>query len=168
MTSGHAEGVPVVAGVHREHFGDGEVRIDSALLQDDAETLAHLGSAVRRIHTEDRDGTRIACAVALEDLDRRGLAGAVRAEHGDALALFDGEADTANRMHVAVRLAQVGDLDHCHLDNLDIRAEFELVEAVPCRDHQSPCCRIGERRGVVDDVTCTRLGDVDLDRVHVA
>ena len=105
MNLGHAEGLSVVAGVHREHLGDGEVGIDAALLQDDADALAHLRPTVRRVDAEHRHLARITCAVALEDLDRRGLSGPVRTEDGDALALFDGEADIANRVRIAVRLA---------------------------------------------------------------
>src|SRR5581483_9569491 len=53
-------------------------------------------------------------AVALEDLDRRRLARAVRAEEPEDLARLDREVDPAHRLEVPVRLAQAADLDRGH------------------------------------------------------
>ena len=53
----------------------------------------------------------VALAVALEDLDGRRLAGAVRAEQPEDLAGGDLEADAADGLDLAVRLAQAADLD---------------------------------------------------------
>ena len=49
--------------------------------------------ALGRIEAEDRDRARGALAVALEDLDGRGLARAVRAQEREDLALVDGQVD---------------------------------------------------------------------------
>ena len=50
-------------------------------------------------------------AVALEDLDGRRLAGAVRAEQAEHLTCLDREVDPAQRLVVAVALAQTADRD---------------------------------------------------------
>ena len=106
--------MPVVAGVHGEHLGHGEVRIDAALLQHDSDVLPILAATARRVDSEDADCAGITGAVSLEDLDCRGLAGSVRTQHGQAFALFDREADAADGVHIAIRLLQVGDFDHRH------------------------------------------------------
>src|SRR5262249_35197304 len=49
--------------------------------------------------------------VALENLDRRRLAGAVRAEQAEDLADGDGEVDAADGLVAVVRLAEPADLD---------------------------------------------------------
>jgi hypothetical protein len=50
-------------------------------------------------------------SVALEDLDRRALAGAVGAEECEGLAVGDVEADAVQRVDRAVRLAEVTHAD---------------------------------------------------------
>ena len=66
----------------------------------------------------------------LEDLDGRGLAGAVRAEQGEDLAAGDLEVDAADRGDVPVALAQVpsGGLCRCHGDAsaVDLKAAYSL------------------------------------------
>jgi len=52
-------------------------------------------------------------AVSLEDLDRGGLAGTVRAEHREDLARLDLEVQTVDRARFAVVLAQTADDDGC-------------------------------------------------------
>ena len=51
-------------------------------------------------------------AVALEDLDRGRLPGAVRPEEGEDLARGDLEVDSLHSLEVAVGLAQAPDADH--------------------------------------------------------
>ena len=65
---------------------------------------------VGRIGAEDRGPPAGAVAVALEDLDRRRLAGAVGAEEAEHLADADVEADPADGLVGAVALAQILDL----------------------------------------------------------
>ena len=67
---------------------------------------AHAGSMPSTV-TE----PRVALAVALEDLDRRRLAGAVGAEEAEDLARGDLEADPANGLDLAVGLAEIGNGD---------------------------------------------------------
>ena len=59
-----------------------------------------------RVEAEHGDVAGVALAVALEDLDRRRLAGAVRAEQAEDLAGRDLEVDPAHRLDAVVRLAQ--------------------------------------------------------------
>ena len=62
--------------------------------------------AALRVDAEHLDGAGVALPVALEDLDRRRLAGAVRAEQAEHLAGLDREVDAAERLVGAVALAQ--------------------------------------------------------------
>ena len=107
-------GRPVVAGVELERLAHGEERLDTALLEDDADALPPLTVAVLRIDAEDADIAGGPLAIALEDLHRRGLAGAVWPEEGEDLADLDGEVDSRARLLRAVRLAQPVDLDGVH------------------------------------------------------
>ena len=136
---GDCEGMAVVAGVHREHLGDREVRLDAALLQHDADALTQFGAAVRGVHAEHRDVARIARAVALEDLDRRGLASTVGAEHSNTLALVDREADAVHRMHLAVGFLQVGDFDHRH-----DRGPISITKVTLLKSPRSTTARVGQ------------------------
>ena len=54
---------------------------------------------------------RVAAAKALEDLHRSGLTGAVRAEKGEHLTLFDMEIYAPDGFESAIGLAKVDDLD---------------------------------------------------------
>src|SRR5207302_8096478 len=60
------------------------------------------------------DRAAVASPVALQDLDRRRLPRAVRAEQPEDLALPDLEADAAQRLVCAVGLAQFLDADRRH------------------------------------------------------
>ena len=87
----------VEARVHREHLAHGEVRIEAALTA----TRCRCASGSRRHRVagskpSDAHLAAVAVAVALEDLDRRGLARAVRTEHGHHFALVDAEAEIAH------------------------------------------------------------------------
>ena len=75
------------------------------LLQDDADPLAEGALAPTGIEPEDAQLAGVGAAVAFEDLDERGLAGAVRAEHREHLAAADGEVEAVERLHAAVGLA---------------------------------------------------------------
>ena len=78
-------------------------------LQHDAEPGLPVEVAVRGIDAEHADLARRAQAVALEDLDGRRLAGAVRAEQGEGLTAGDVEVDAVDGDDAAVRLAQSAD-----------------------------------------------------------
>ena len=85
----------VVAGVELEALAHGQPRLGARLLQDGADAVAPGGVAVRRVDAEHADLAVGARAEALEDLDRRRLAGAVRPEEGEDLAALDLEVDPA-------------------------------------------------------------------------
>ena len=59
-----------------------------------------------RVGAEHLDVAAVTSAVALEDLDGRRLAGAVRAEQAEHLAGLDREVDPAQCLVVAVALAE--------------------------------------------------------------
>jgi len=92
----------VVAAVHLDELGDRQIALDAALLEHDPHPLAQLPRARRGIDPEDRRLAVGAQSVPLEDLDRRRLTGAVRAEQAEHLSTRDLEADTANHLDPAV------------------------------------------------------------------
>ena len=94
-----------------ERLGDRHLRPRLRVLEDDAHPLPERSLPATGVEAEHRDLSRVASAVALEDLDGRRLAGAVRAEQAEDLALLDRERDPANGLVVAVRLAQAPDVD---------------------------------------------------------
>ena len=106
--------VRVVAGEHGVRLADGEVRPELGRLEDDADPLPEVGAGPLGIVSEHAHLAAVALAVALEDLDRRRLAGAVRAEEAEDFARLDREVDPAHRLEVPVRLAQAADLDRRH------------------------------------------------------
>ena len=63
---------------------------------------------------EHADLAGVAGAIPLEDLDRRRLARAVRAEQAEHLALLDLEVDPAHRLQLPVGLPQAADGDRSH------------------------------------------------------
>ena len=98
-----ARGVAVVAGVERRAIsrtvryggrgGSSAARSRSA--------RATRAPATLRVLAEHADLAAAALAVALEDLDRRRLAGPVGAEEGEDLAGIDLEVDAAHRLEVS-------------------------------------------------------------------
>ena len=120
----------VVAGEHRVRLADGEVRPELGRLEDDADPLPEVAAGPLGIVSEHPHLAAVALAVALEDLDRRRLAGAVRAEEPEDLARLDREVDPAHRLEVPVRLPQAADLDCRHRPiSLDGMATFRYVVA---------------------------------------
>ena len=108
---GHAQGRRVVAGVAGDGLAHGQVRLDRDVLQDQPGPLAQLASTgpIAWVKAEHFDRAAIAGPESLQDLQRGGLAGPVRPEQGDDLALLDAKADVAHGLHRAVALAQPGD-----------------------------------------------------------
>ena len=102
-----SRGLVVVAGEHLVHLADGQRGGQVGRLEHDPDPLAQRRAAVLRIDAEHRHVAAVAGAVALEDLDRRRLAGAVRPEQAEHLALLDGEADAGDGIDLAVALAQL-------------------------------------------------------------
>jgi hypothetical protein len=92
-------------------LGDRQVRPELRLLQDDADALPERGARMLGIEAQDLDLATVPCAVALEDLDRRRLPGAVRAEQAEDLARIDLEADPAQSLVGPVGLPELADGD---------------------------------------------------------
>ena len=90
---------------------DRDLRPRLRVLEHDAHPLAERALAAPGVEAEHRDVAGVARAVALEDLDGRRLARAVRAEQAEDLALLDREGDPADGLLVAVGLAQPADVD---------------------------------------------------------
>ena len=107
----HAAGARVVAAEHPDRLGHGQVRPHRGRLEHDADALPVRALRALGIVPEHPHVAAVAPAVALEDLDGGRLAGAVRPEQAEHLADGDLEVDPAQRLQVAVALAQVSDLD---------------------------------------------------------
>src|ERR687887_250887 len=101
-------GAGVVAAEQADGLLDGQLAVEAGRLQHDADALAEVPLAALRVVAEHLDLAAAALAVALQDLDGGRLAGAVRAEEGEALALGDLEVDAAHGFQLAVALAEAG------------------------------------------------------------
>ncbi len=93
----------VVAREEPMRLGDGEQRAELGLLEHDADPLSQRARRIAGIVTEDVRLAPVTRAIALEDLDRRRLAGSVRPEQAEDLALGHLEADAAERFHACRR-----------------------------------------------------------------
>ena len=100
----------VVAGVAGQRLADREVRLDRDVLQHQADLLAQGAAArpVARVAAEHLGPAGVAAAEPLQDLQRGGLARAVRPEQREDLAVRDSEAHPAHGRHRAVALGQPG------------------------------------------------------------
>ena len=127
----HRAAARVVAPVHGQDLGDGQLGLGRGLLEHDADALVQRALAVLGVVAEDAYVARAARAVALEDLGGRRLAGAVGPEEAEDLSRGDGEGDAAHRLDVAVGLAQADDLD-CRFHDIDgaPRSAFPVVPAI--------------------------------------
>src|SRR5436190_1182414 len=108
----------VVAGEEAQVLRDAQRLVHGRGLEHDADPVAPGTACPRRVDAEHLDLPRIALAVALEDLDGGGLAGAVRAEQAEDLAHLYLEVDPAHRFQRAVRLAQSSDRDSAHQSSI--------------------------------------------------
>ena len=100
---------------HPQGLGDGEVTGEAAELEEDAGTTAYFGTVPDRIEAEHPDLTRRRLPQTLDDLQGRGLAGAVGAEQGGDRATSDVEVEAADRFEgrrtCAVGTSQAADPD---------------------------------------------------------
>ena len=92
-TSATGAAAPVPGAVDVDGLGDGELVLHPCRLEHDADAIAEVPVGVARVAAEHGHVARRARAVALEDLHRRRLAGAVVAEQGVHLAVADLERD---------------------------------------------------------------------------
>jgi hypothetical protein len=81
-----------------DRLAHGQMRVEAAALQHDADPRAQLLRPLLGIESEHRHVARAACAIALEDLHRRRLAGAVGPEQPVHLAARHLERDAAERL----------------------------------------------------------------------
>src|SRR6185369_6977849 len=103
--------VLVVAGELGQLLGDGDVLVHGRGLQQDPYPSPPVEPGGLRIGAEHLYLAGIASAVALEDLDRRRLAGAVRPQQAEDLSRAELEVDAFQRFEVAVRLRQAANAD---------------------------------------------------------
>jgi hypothetical protein len=94
-----------------QRLGNRHARIEAGTLEHDSHPAAQVERRVRRVVPEHRHLAAGPAAIALEDLDRGRLPGAVGAEQPDDLASVDAERQPAHGLDVAVSLAQLVDLD---------------------------------------------------------
>ena len=116
---------------------DRQGRPQLARLEDDADPLAERALAALGSKPSTLDLAGVSLPVALEDLDRRRLAGAVRAEQAEHLARRDLEVDAAHGLDPVVGLPQAADGDRASR-NVDLddarRREVALACAERSRD----------------------------------
>ena len=101
----------VVAAKEIDHLLDGKEALDAGALEDDADSSLQGALVELRVVAEDAHLAGVVVAVAFEDLDGRGLAGAVRPEQAEDLAGAHGEVDALEGLEVAVGLAQAAGFD---------------------------------------------------------
>ena len=104
--------VAVERAVEPQHLARRHPRVDpAAALEHQPDPRPVVPRGRRRIGPEDADRSAIGSPVALEDLDRRRLAGAVRPEERERLAAGDPERDAVDDRPAAVALDEPLDLD---------------------------------------------------------
>src|SRR4029078_3432864 len=101
-------------GVQVERLADAELLRQLALLELDADALAQRRTGAWRVEPEHRDRARVGRSQAGDRFDGGGLAGAVRAEDGEDLALLDVEGDAVDGDAAVVGLDDVVDFDDVH------------------------------------------------------
>jgi len=85
-----------------DHFADRKFRGVGVALQHDADPRPPFPAAFARVGAKNGDLAAVAPPVSLKDLDRRGLARAVRAEQGEYLTVPNVPVDTVDSHGVAV------------------------------------------------------------------
>ena len=103
--------VSEVPGEHADRLAHREHGVELALLEHEPDAFPPRTGGACRVDAQHRHLARGAGAVALEDLHGGGLAGAVRAEEAEDLALLHIEVDALDRIVLPVPLAQTADGD---------------------------------------------------------
>src|SRR5699024_2049889 len=86
-------GTGVQSTVELQRLPHGQLGLQLALLELDAQDAGHLAVVALRIEPRDPDGTAVGQAQPFDALDRRGLARTVGAEDSEYLTFLDGEVD---------------------------------------------------------------------------
>ena len=94
-------------------LGDGEVVVEAEALAHVPDPPLHALGVLRDVHAEHEAGAGGRPEQPAQHADRRGLAGAVRAEEAEDLALVHGERDPVHGLEGPEVLAQLADLDGC-------------------------------------------------------
>src|SRR5687767_993395 len=94
-----------------EDLGDRELRVQGCRLEADPDPWLERVRFTGDVETQDADLATVRGAQALEDLDGRGLAGAVGAQQAEDLARSDVEVDAGDGLDVAVALGQAANPD---------------------------------------------------------
>ena len=135
----HVARALVVAAEDLEALADGQVRVERRGLEDDTDAArATPSGACAGSSAEHLDLAAVALAVALEDLDRGRLAGAVRAEQAEHLAGADLEVDPAEGLVGAVALPEPGHANRVPPPAPDGRVPTPAAGAVEA-DETDPC-----------------------------
>ena len=151
----HLARVRVEARPVAQRLARGDVAVDAARLQHDPDPPAQLDRAARGVVPEHRHLAAVARAVPLEDLHRRGLAGAVGPEQPEHLAAAHLDVDPAHGLVLAVALVQVAHLDRGAVvhgpiiaGGLHAQADGRGAERRPVAGHGGPAPgRMGSSRG---------------------
>jgi hypothetical protein len=99
---------PVQPALQLEQLTPGLHRVEPDLLQRDADSPAHLGRVGDNVHPGHHGAARRGGKEGAEHAARRGLAGAVRTEEAEDLALPHGEIDAANSLDPALERSLQG------------------------------------------------------------
>ena len=112
-----------------ERLRDGETSGQRGVLQSGSDSLTERNDLSARIEAEHAHVAAVVAAQSLDELDAGGLAGTVRSEDAEDLALVDPERDVVDRDEIAVPLAQT-------LDGDDRRTSVTRREAPAAIDWQ--------------------------------
>ena len=104
-------GVVVVGGEELQCLERADARVEPAVLEHHADLRAELRAVAPRVDAEHAHFACVGAPVALEDLDRGGLARAVRPEETEDLTGVDGERESVDGLGRAVALLERGDVD---------------------------------------------------------
>src|SRR5439155_18229934 len=95
---------PVVVAVDEEVLADGERAVEVVLLRHDPDPRLHRAAVTRHVVPEHVEPASVDRGEAVDHLHGRGLAGAVRPEEPEALALSHAKVDSIDGRQVAVAL----------------------------------------------------------------
>jgi hypothetical protein len=136
----HRPRTRVEGGVHGDRLTHGEIPVDTGGLQHDPDAALQPGPLTAGIHTKNADLTAVPGPVALENLDRGGLARPVRAEQREHLAYADRQVDAPDSLHARVRLHQATNIQRERARMADLnRAEvIKFTHVLYRHDARSP------------------------------
>ena len=130
----------VEGGVHGDRLAHGEVPVDAGGLQHDPDAALQPGPLTAGIHTKNADLTAVPGPVALENLDRGGLARPVRAEQREHLAYADRQVDPPDSLDARVGLHQATDIqrERARMADLDRAGVIKFTHVLYRQDARSP------------------------------